>query len=325
MISRPHGTKLSYLLKYVGQREGVPAGTNPCSIRHVVMYQRLDFEIGHSDHVLVRLSQPMKDRLADEMLDNTQRAQDFVRNWHALHSTCLSTVEQDMRKFVNYLDSELTMIFYHMQLSGIEPGKLNEYDSAHRCAVDMKTLQYLQDQAQRLATVISLNLEISESLANLAVRLGNLYPKSVDPEGIFPPVPWREQRFSFISATAIINLTRSVGEQLRDTISLRNTELANNNTAGRRLQVERPSRIKRGLVSILILNLVDQEFLQMGFVALSADGGGRWTAQPDLQIYAALALPLMTVTMAIYGLVEWTNRRRSTQSRSNRIGSEKLV
>ncbi|KAK3369224.1 hypothetical protein B0T24DRAFT_632148 [Lasiosphaeria ovina] len=328
--------ELSYLLKYVGQREGVSAGANPYSIRHVVMYQRLDFETGHSDHVLVRLSEPMKDRLGDEVLDNTQRAHDFVRNWYGLHSIFLGTVEQDMRKFVNYLDSELTMIFDHMQLSGIEPEKLNEYDTAHRSAVDMKTLQYLQDQAQRLSTVISLNLEMLESLANLAVRLGKLFPKTVDPEGTLTQFFGelerfkREHRFSLISATAVINRARSVGEQLRDTISLRNTELANNNTAGMVELSRASSRETQVLKTLTVLALIFvpasyvADFLQMGFVTLSSDGSGSWTADPGLQIYAALAFPLITATMAIYGLVEWTNRRRKP-SLGDGFGSEKNV
>lgn len=114
-----------------------------------------------------------------------------------------------------------------MQLSGIEPGKLNEYDTAHRSAVDMKTLQYLQDQAQRLATVISLNLETLESFANLAARLSKRYPGTIDPEGklnqFFGELEKarREHRFSLVSATAVINRARSVAEQVSERSAFR--------------------------------------------------------------------------------------------------------
>ena len=52
----------------------------------------------------------MKDKLSEELLEDTRRAQGFVQNWHSLHSIFLGTVEQDMRKFVNYLDRELTAV-----------------------------------------------------------------------------------------------------------------------------------------------------------------------------------------------------------------------
>jgi len=63
----------------------------------------------------------------------------------------------------------------------------------------------------------------------------------------------------------------------------------------------------------------------MGYVTLSGEMGGGWTADPGLQIYAALAFPLITATMAVYGLVEWSNGRRQRTSLADTMESVKRV
>ncbi len=48
----------------------------------------------------------------------------------------------------------------------------------------------------------------------------------------------------------------------------------------------------------------------MGYLTVSSDKPTTWLADPGLQMYAALAVPLVTVTMLVYVAVEWFNRRK---------------
>ena len=52
----------------------------------------------------------------------------------------------------------------------------------------------------------------------------------------------------------------------------------------------------------------------MGFVTISQESPLRWTAKADLKIYAILAIPLISVTMLIYGCVEIFQRSRKGES-----------
>lgn len=43
----------------------------------------------------------------------------------------------------------------------------------------------------------------------------------------------------------------------------------------------------------------------------------KWSADPDLKIYAILAIPLITITMLIYMLVEFVQRVREKEEKAN--------
>lgn len=51
----------------------------------------------------------------------------------------------------------------------------------------------------------------------------------------------------------------------------------------------------------------------MGFVTMAEESPMRWSATADLKIYAILALPLIGVTMLIYGCVELMQRTRTAK------------
>lgn len=52
-----------------------------------------------------------------------------------------------------------------------------------------------------------------------------------------------------------------------------------------------------------------QDFLQMGYISVVQDTKFTLAATPDLQIYAALAIPLVGLTMLIYTAVEYRKQR----------------
>jgi hypothetical protein len=114
-----------------------------------------------------------------------------------------------------------------MLLSGIEPGSLNEYDTAGTSAKDMKTIQVLQDHAQRVSTIISLNMETIDCLSRHAVRLKKLAGSSNNWCSMLAEHEHRmqrinqEHRFSLVNISAVIQRAKAVSEQVCDLMSRR--------------------------------------------------------------------------------------------------------
>lgn len=258
-----------YLLKYVARRLDASKSANPWSIRHALIYQKVDLVAGESNHILVRLSETMKSQL-DKSITETPRQ--FVRDWVGLHVVCLDNIDHDMRQYINYLDEEVREVFGRMLLSGVEPEKLNEYDTASNSAKDMKTLQVLQDQAQRVSTMVSLNMETIGCLSRQTARLRTLGDSSSNWCGMLEGFENRLQnieqrhRFSLINISAVIRRIETYTEQLRDTISIRNSELANVHTRAVVHLSRASSQETRVVKALTVLALV---FVPAGFVAVS--------------------------------------------------------
>ncbi|KAH7159766.1 hypothetical protein B0J13DRAFT_616567 [Dactylonectria estremocensis] len=325
-----------YLLKYVGLREDASKGTNPWSIRHSLIYQKVDFKTCETDHILLRIPETMENRLGESVLKDTELARDFVRKWAQLHSMSFSSVGDNLRRFINYLDEEVTGIFERIALAGVEPDILNEFDTPHSSATDMKTIHYLEDQAQRILTLINLNMQTMGCLVRQAKRLRGR-GRSLD-RGMLTQFESQMQkvkqdhRFSLLHVSAVIKRSRSVSEQLRDTIALRNSEINKKQTemaTGHTKAIFNLSKISSqeaqvvktltGLALIFVPASYVADFLQMGYVAPAGDGKAGWSAEPGLKIYATLAIPLIAVTMLIYVVVEWRNRQQ--QNAGKRDGS----
>lgn len=60
--------------------------------------------------------------------------------------------------------------------------------------------------------------------------------------------------------------------------------------------------------SVGFAETIHQDFLQMGYINV-ADTKFEVTTTPGLQLYAIIALPLITTTMIIYGFVEYGKKR----------------
>ncbi|KAF7556416.1 hypothetical protein G7Z17_g1480 [Cylindrodendrum hubeiense] len=218
-----------YLLKYVGLREDASKGTNPWSIRHALIYQKVDFGTWETNHILVRIPETMESRLGESILKDANVASDFVREWTQLHSLSFGSVGDNLRQFINYLDEEVTGIFERMALAGVEPEILNQYDTPHSSATDMKTIHYLDDQAQRISSLINLNIETIGCLLRQARKLKSRGHSS--DHGMITQFEDQMQKikqdhkFSLLNVSAIIKRAHTVSEQLRDIISLRNSEI----------------------------------------------------------------------------------------------------
>lgn len=56
----------------------------------------------------------------------------------------------------------------------------------------------------------------------------------------------------------------------------------------------------------------------MGFITIAQQSPMRWKAEPDLKIYAVLAIPLIATTMLIYGCVEVMQRLKGRKKPSSK-------
>lgn len=58
----------------------------------------------------------------------------------------------------------------------------------------------------------------------------------------------------------------------------------------------------------------------MGFVSLKQESPMQWSATPDLKIYAILSIPLISLTMLIYAMVEMVQRLKERKLEANGHG-----
>ncbi|RSL66869.1 hypothetical protein CEP53_003197 [Fusarium sp. AF-6] len=268
----------------------------------------------------ILLPEKVKDQLSNIVKENGMA--EFARDWTWLHAACFSSVDNDLRQFINYLDQEITKVFDRVIMFNMEPSKPNEPDPIQQTSKDLKTLQYLSDQARRLINIIELNIEtlkcMMKEINNLRV-LSFDSPHHASVEVLFNLLEktQQEHRFSFKNASAVLDRARATSEQLRDTASLRNSEISkmssemtNLNTLAMAKLAEQSSRETRIVKTLTVLALifVPASFVAMGFVKIVDENPMKWAATADLKIYAILALPLIGLTMLIYGCVEMMQR-----------------
>ncbi|KAJ4207540.1 hypothetical protein NW759_013940 [Fusarium solani] len=210
--------ELCYMLKYVDRREDATPGTNPWSIRHALIHQKCDVESKRASNILVRLPERVKDSLGD-LVKEDDGMKGLAGDWTWLHIACFSSVDHDLRLFINYLDEEITKVFDRVIMSGVEPTKLNEFDSVEQTSKDLKTLQYLLDQSRRLINVIELNVETIKCLQNEAHGLGAIsslespHRPSVEVLSGLLEKAQKEHRFSLKNASAVLERAKATSEQ----------------------------------------------------------------------------------------------------------------
>ncbi|KNB12399.1 hypothetical protein FOXG_12004 [Fusarium oxysporum f. sp. lycopersici 4287] len=288
----------SYLLKYIEKRDDARPGSNPWSIRHALIYQKVSHEESELSHILIRLPLAVKKLLGSSVLNRSGESSNFVEDWTNLHITCFSSVDHNLHQFINYLDEEVDKLFKRVIMAGVEPDKLNEFDTLSSTTSDFKSLQYLSDQLRRVINVIQLNILTLECFQKQIRDLETL--------------PFQ------------------TASQLRDTVSMRNgefnktsTAMTSRNTSAIVHLSDKSSREARVVKTLTVLAMVfvpaafTADFIQMGFVTITQESPMKWSADPDLKIYAILAIPLITITMLIYMLVEFVQRVREKEEKAN--------
>ncbi|KAJ4098276.1 hypothetical protein NW756_002860 [Fusarium oxysporum] len=310
----------SYLLKYIEKRDDARPGSNPWSIRHALIYQKVSHEESELSHILIRLPLAVKKLLGSSVLNRGGESSNFIEDWTNIHITCFSSVDHNLHQFINYLDEEVDKLFKRVIMAGVEPDKLNEFDTLSSTTSDFKSLQYLSDQLRRVINVIQLNILTLECFQKQIRDLETL------------PFQTASQVSSFARLLKHLFLERAkaISDQLRDTVSMRNgefnktsTAMTSRNTSAIVHLSDKSSREARVVKTLTVLAMVfvpaafTADFIQMGFVTITQESPMKWSADPDLKIYAILAIPLITITMLIYMLVEFVQRVREKEEKAN--------
>lgn len=183
-------------------------------------------------------------------------------------------------------------------MSSMEPTKLNEFDSIQQTSKDLKTLQYLSDQARRLINTIELNIEtmggMLREISGLKVlSFGSSHRAPVEVLSSLLEKTQQEHRFSLKNASAVLDRAKATSEQvcnfqvsttvtmtdlycvqLRDTASLRNSEVSkmssemtNLNTLAIANLAEQSGRETHVVKTLTVLALV---FVPASFAAVSS-------------------------------------------------------
>ncbi|KAK2668257.1 hypothetical protein RAB80_015637 [Fusarium oxysporum f. sp. vasinfectum] len=326
----------SYLLKYIEKRDDARPGSNPWSIRHALIYQKVSHEESELSHILIRLPLAVKKLLGSSVLNRSGESSSFIEDWTNLHITCLSSVDHNLHQFINYLDEEVDKLFKRVIMAGVEPDKLNEFDTLSSTTSDFKSLQYLSDQLRRVINVIQLNILTLECFQKQIRDLETLPFQTASQVSSFARLLKHlcniqsEHEFSLLSASTVLERAKAISDQLRDTVSMRNgefnktsTAMTSRNTSAIVHLSDKSSREARVVKTLTVLAMVfvpaafTADFIQMGFVTITQESPMKWSADPDLKIYAILAIPLITITMLIYMLVEFVQRVREKEEKAN--------
>ncbi|KAI1044238.1 hypothetical protein LB505_008657 [Fusarium chuoi] len=240
----------SYLLKYIERRDDARPGSDPWSIRHAVIYQKVSHQESKLHHILIRLPLAVKKLLGSSVLDRSGESSSFIEDWTHIHIACFSSVDHNLHQFINYLDEEIDKLFKRVIMAGVEPDKLNEFDTLSNTTNDFKALQYL--------------------LGTCKGYLGPAQRHGIDEE-------WGVQQDK--EARVVKTLTV--------------------------------------LAMVFVPAAFTADFIQMGFVTIKQESPMKWSADPDLKIYAILAIPLIAVTMLIYMVVELVHKAREKGAEAN--------
>ncbi|KAJ3527466.1 hypothetical protein NM208_g10686 [Fusarium decemcellulare] len=297
-----------YLLKYVERRRRVMTGTNPWSIRHALIYQKISHESKRASHILIRLPERVKQELRDHTTPNGTGSVAFIEDWVHLHSTCFSSIDDDLREYINFLDEEVTKVFEHVIMPSLNSAELSENDWAQRSIDDFSTLQYLCEQAKRLIDIIGLNVDMMKCFqkdVNSLVTLDTWAPaRPGSPEVVSALLDKIQQEHNFIlkNASAVLERARTTSEQVRVAASLRvrdasrrYVELANQRALATTnwwtsLVEQHMGRIMTALVLLLLLGSLVARFFTMEL----QEGD-------NLQIFAVLAIALVWGAILVYG------------------------
>ncbi|KAL6922931.1 hypothetical protein FSST1_000205 [Fusarium sambucinum] len=322
------GFELCYLLKYVAKVPDPPPGSFCWSIRHALIYQKVDTETNRSSHILIRLSTPAKSELAASLKTEGATSR-FVHDWTYLHAVCFRGVDADLRDMINSLDKEITDLSDRVMMFGVEATKTDEINSVESSTRDFKSLQFVSDQARRVITCIQINMHTIECLQEKMDHIANwetFENVNSTPVRLLSTdlsKTLEEHRFACRNASSVLARATATSQFLRDTISLRNSEISrlnseivNQNTLMIARLAELSGRDAGVVKTLTVLALVFvpasfvADFLQMGFITIARESPMKWKADTDLKIYAILALPLITTTMLLYGFVEMISRSR---------------
>ena len=340
-----------YLLKYVDLKDvpstpaspaALPAGkfTNPYSIRQALIYHTFDLTANNETYIFIRLSELLGSRFRS-LLSKSRAVTEGIQqpHWTEIQSLCFSSVVDNWREYINWIDEQVSILFDRVILAAVDPHKTDTYDSVTSSLRDMKRLQYLLDQALRTANMLDLNIL---TMARLSSSTQNRSSLSLSDDALYTILHEKldscisDHEFMKRNVLSLVARATILSNQLRDTVSFRNSEMnketANLTARGTAAIVNISNKSSHEARVVKILTLIAlifvptsfvADFLNMGYIHVS-DSGFSVSATKGLIFYAILAIPLIFLTLAVYFLSELFNRRAARRQRDWRDEDEEV-
>ena len=98
------------MLKYVQMHEDPGPTINPWTIRQVALFQKIEVKSFESHHICVHLSTAMQGALHHALQRSPNQELEFISRWECVHVLLLKTLNSNWRKYINYLDEEVSKI-----------------------------------------------------------------------------------------------------------------------------------------------------------------------------------------------------------------------
>ncbi len=99
-----------YMLKYVQMHDDDGPTINPWTIRQAALYQKIEVKSLESHHIFVRLSTTMQEALQHSLQHTSNQEFEFICRWELVHVLLLKTLNANWRRYINYLDEEVSKI-----------------------------------------------------------------------------------------------------------------------------------------------------------------------------------------------------------------------
>lgn len=203
------------------------------------MYQKVSFDAGRIDHILIKPPEALTSRLNQSFMQESAVAAQMAIDWTHVHAMAFGSVDAPLRECFNFLDEKISEIvrtiksqarpirkfadifsqFSRVMISGVEPGKLRESDTLENSSRDMKSLQAFVDMALRVKHSIDVNLETLESMEQLTRQLRGRQPSSdsshIDSLLCSLNKMRQQHHLSIKNFASMIERARSLSEQVR--------------------------------------------------------------------------------------------------------------
>ncbi|KAI9744085.1 MAG: hypothetical protein M1818_002237 [Claussenomyces sp. TS43310] len=321
----PKTLESCYLLKYVDLKDSPGSSKNPWSIRQALIYQKSIFESAQDTFLFIRLPQVLSEQFG--RLLNKNRKDLSTPHWTQVQLLCLRSVAHNWRQYINWLDEQVSILFDRVILASVELDKLNDFDSVSSSLRDMKRIQYLIDQCLRVSHMLELNMDVVENMQRASESAESLERSEraevfrTFMDGLCTVLA--DHKVLRKSIRSLSSRATVLSGQLRDTVSLRNSEInkgigsltnrVSSATVALSTKASQEAQVVKVLTVVALIFVPASfaaDFLQMGYINVAPDDPGfNVTAEKALWFYAILAIPMILLTLAVYFACEMANKR----------------
>ncbi|KAL6718833.1 hypothetical protein ACLMJK_003067 [Lecanora helva] len=257
---------------------------------------------------------------------NQEKTCSFVSRWQSVHELFLRTLNDNWRRYINYLDEEVWKIFNQVILSDVDPNTSEERRFVENALANVKRLQYLIDRATRVCHMLDLNIMTMTALIKFsgAISRDDTFSTATSKSSFDEECQhiMEESQVHLKTASSLLARANSLSPHLRDVIAMRNNEFMKMMTVSTVQGNEALLALSQKSIdearSMKVVTMVALDFLQMGYISTREGEKFGMSASKGLLIYAIIAVPLVLVTMGVYLFFELFNQtiRRSRKKQT---------